>query len=83
VVMAVGKSGEPIAMEALSIWFDDVRVAQAGSRAIDYDEAAATEAVSKPEITIRVQVGRGTGQAKIYTCDLTHAYVDINGAYRT
>ena len=83
VVMAVGKSGEPIAMEALSIWFDDVRVAQAGSRAIDYDEAAATEAVSKPEITIRVQVGRGTGRAKISTCDLSHAYVVINGAYRT
>lgn len=83
VVMAVGKSGEPIALEALSIWFDEVQVAEAGSRASNYDETAATAAVSKPEITLRVRVGHGPGAAKIYTCDLTHAYVDINGAYRT
>ncbi|MEM7640376.1 MAG: bifunctional glutamate N-acetyltransferase/amino-acid acetyltransferase ArgJ, partial [Pseudomonadota bacterium] len=83
VVMAVGKSGEPIALEALSIRFDEVQVAEAGSRAGDYNEEAATAAVSKPEITLRVRVGHGQGAAKIYTCDLTHAYVDINGAYRT
>jgi glutamate N-acetyltransferase/amino-acid N-acetyltransferase len=83
VVMAVGKSGEPIDQEALSIWFGDVQVAEAGGRAGDYDEARASAAVAEPEITIRVQVGSGTGHASIYTCDLTHAYVDINGAYRT
>lgn len=83
VVMAAGKSGEPIDLNALSIWFGDVRVAAQGGRAGDYDETRATEAVSTPEISIRVSVGSGTGQAQIYTCDLTHAYVDINGAYRT
>jgi glutamate N-acetyltransferase/amino-acid N-acetyltransferase len=83
VVMAVGKSGEPIDLEQLHIWFDDVQVAEGGARASDYDEAAATAAVSNPEITIRVNVGTGSGRAQIYTCDLTHAYVDINGAYRT
>ena len=83
VVMAVGKSGEAIDQEALSIWFDDVQVAQAGARAENYNEDAATAVVSKPEILIRVKVGHGPGEAKIYTCDLTHAYVDINGAYRT
>ena len=83
VVMAVGKSGEPIDQSELSIWFDGVKVAQAGARAEDYDEDAATAAVSKPEILIRVTVGQGPGRAKLYTCDLTHAYVDINGAYRT
>lgn len=83
VVMAVGKSGEPIALEQLCIWFDEVVVAEGGARAERYDEAAATAAVSKPEITIRVRVGDGPGRSTIYTCDLTHAYVDINGAYRT
>ncbi|MEL7033764.1 MAG: bifunctional glutamate N-acetyltransferase/amino-acid acetyltransferase ArgJ [Pseudomonadota bacterium] len=83
VVMAVGKSGEPIALEELCIWFDDVVVAEGGARAESYDEAAATAAVSKPEVTICVRVGNGPGRSTIYTCDLTHAYVDINGAYRT
>lgn len=83
VVMAVGKSGEPIELEDLAIWFGDVQVADQGARSESYDEAAATEAVSTPDISIRVRVGPGPGHAKVYTCDLTHAYVDINGAYRT
>lgn len=83
VVMAVGKSGEPIALDDLAIWFGDVQVADQGARAVTYNEAAASAAVSMPDITIRVRVGGGPGRAKVYTCDLTHAYVDINGAYRT
>lgn len=83
VVMAVGKSGEAIALDDLAIWFGDVQVADRGARSETYDETAATGAVSTPEILIRVRVGNGPGCAKIYTCDLTHAYVDINGAYRT
>lgn len=83
VVMAVGKSGEPIDLASLAIWFGDVQVAQGGARADDYDEEKASKAVSEPEIEIRVHVGNGPGEARIYTCDLTHAYIDINGAYRT
>lgn len=83
VVMAVGKSGEPIELDQLCIWFGDVLVAERGGRAESYDEARATAAVSNPEISIRVSLGTGPGGATVYTCDLTHAYVDINGAYRT
>ena len=83
IVMAVGKSGEPIEQDQLAIWFGPVQVAAAGGRTDDYDEAAATAQVSAPEIDIRVAVGAGPGAARVYTCDLTHAYVDINGAYRT
>lgn len=83
VVMAVGKSGEPIDLNELAIWFGDVQVAEQGARSETYDEQAATQIVSQPEISIRVRVGSGPGSAKLYTCDLTHAYVDINGAYRT
>ena len=83
VVMATGKSGQPVALDRLSIWFGDVAVAQGGARAQDYDEDAATAVVSAPDICIRVDVGVGSGRATLYTCDLTHAYVDINGAYRT
>ncbi|MEM1390305.1 MAG: bifunctional glutamate N-acetyltransferase/amino-acid acetyltransferase ArgJ [Pseudomonadota bacterium] len=83
VIMALGKSGLPIDQTALKIWFGDTLVAEQGARAESYDEAAASAECAKSDITIRVQVGEDTGHATVYTCDLTHAYIDINGAYRT
>jgi glutamate N-acetyltransferase/amino-acid N-acetyltransferase len=35
------------------------------------------------ELDIRVDIGLGTGRATIYTCDLTHGYISINGDYRS
>jgi len=83
VVMAVGKSLEPIKMDELSIWFDDVLVAEHGGRAENYSEAEASAVFAKPEFTIRVDAGVGDQSHTVWTCDLTHGYVDINGAYRT
>ncbi len=83
VVMAAGKSGEPIEQDQLSIWFGETQVAEAGGRAATYNEDAAMAECAKDDIIIRVQVGSGPGQSTVYTCDLTHAYIDINGAYRT
>ena len=83
VVMAVGKSLEPIKMDELSIWFDDVLVAEHGSRAENYSEVEASAVFAKPEFTIRVDAGVGDQSHTVWTCDLTHGYVDINGAYRT
>ena len=83
IVMAIGKSLEPVDQSKLSIWFDDVRVAEAGGRAEGYSEEAASAVFAKPEFSIRVDVGVGRGASTVYTCDLTHGYVEINGAYRT
>ena len=35
------------------------------------------------EIVIDVDLQIGRGQATVWTCDLTHGYVDINGSYRS
>jgi glutamate N-acetyltransferase/amino-acid N-acetyltransferase len=83
VVMAVGKAGEPADRDRLAIWFGDVRVAVAGARDPAYDEAAASAVMQRPEVTIRVDLGLGTGRARVWTCDLTKAYVEINGDYRS
>lgn len=83
VVMAVGKAGVSLNQDELAIWFDDVQVAERGRRSAAYSEDKATSAVAKDALTIRIRVGAGSGQFRIYTCDLTHGYVDINGAYRT
>jgi glutamate N-acetyltransferase/amino-acid N-acetyltransferase len=58
-------------------------VAEKGSRAASYDEKAATKAVSGREVEIAVEVGLGKGTARVWTCDLTHGYIDINGSYRS
>jgi glutamate N-acetyltransferase / amino-acid N-acetyltransferase len=84
VVMAVGKSGEAADRDRLSIWFGDILVAGEGTRAPDYSEDDATAHVRGREIVIRADVGTGgLGRARVWTCDLTHGYIDINADYRS
>ena len=83
VVMAVGKAGEPAERDKLAIWFGDVRVAVDGARDPAYDEEVASAVMRESEITVTVDLGIGSGEGVIYTCDLTKAYVAINGDYRT
>ncbi|MBE7244112.1 MAG: bifunctional ornithine acetyltransferase/N-acetylglutamate synthase, partial [Actinomycetospora chiangmaiensis] len=61
----------------------DVRVAVQGARDPDYSEAAASAVMREAEIEIRVDLGLGGGQARVWTCDLTKAYIEINGDYRS
>jgi glutamate N-acetyltransferase/amino-acid N-acetyltransferase len=83
VVMAVGKSGEAADRDKLKISFGGHLVAEKGMRAAKYNEATATKAVMGREVQIAVDLGLGKGQARVWTCDLTHGYIDINGSYRS
>jgi len=83
IVMAVGKAGEKADRDKLAIWFGDVRVAVDGERDPDYSEAAASDVMKQDEIAIRIDLGIGRGKARVFTCDLTKAYVEINGDYRS
>jgi glutamate N-acetyltransferase/amino-acid N-acetyltransferase len=83
VVMAVGKSGEAADRDKLKISFGGHVVAEKGMRAAKYSEATATKAVQGREVQIAVDLGLGKGTARVWTCDLTHGYIDINGSYRS
>jgi glutamate N-acetyltransferase/amino-acid N-acetyltransferase len=83
VVMAVGKSGEAADRDTLKISFGGHVVAEKGMRAAKYNEATATKAVSGREVEIAVDLGLGKGAARVWTCDLTHGYIEINGSYRS
>jgi glutamate N-acetyltransferase/amino-acid N-acetyltransferase len=83
IVMAVGKAGEKADRDKLKISFGDQVVAEKGERAAKYNEDAATKAVSGKEVQIAVDLGIGKGNARVWTCDLTHGYIDINGSYRS
>ncbi|CAA7611433.1 Arginine biosynthesis bifunctional protein ArgJ (Includes: Glutamate N-acetyltransferase; Amino-acid acetyltransferase) [Candidatus Terasakiella magnetica] len=83
VVMAVGKAGEKANRDKLSIRMGGILVADKGEMAAGYDEAPVAAHMKGQTITIEVDVGVGKGKATVWTCDLTHAYIDINGSYRT
>ncbi len=83
IVMAVGKAGEPADRDRLAIWFGDVRVAVEGERDPGYSEEAASAVMKQENISIRVELGIGSGRSRVWTCDLTKEYVAINGDYRS
>jgi glutamate N-acetyltransferase/amino-acid N-acetyltransferase len=39
--------------------------------------------MKRPEIEIGVDLGIGGGRATVWTCDLTHRYIEINAVYRS
>jgi glutamate N-acetyltransferase/amino-acid N-acetyltransferase len=83
VIMAVGKAGEPVAMEQLGVAFGGHVVARAGAAVPDLDEAPVAAHLAGREIAVEVVVGDGAGTATVWTCDLTHGYIDINADYRS
>ena len=83
IVMAVGKSGEAARRDKLAIWIGGVRVAMNGMIDPDYREASLTGHMRGDDIEIAVDVGVGRGRSTVWTCDLTHGYIDINADYRS
>ncbi len=83
VVMAVGKAGEAADRDKLAIAMGGVQITSGGEPVPDYDETPVTAHMKGREILIEIDVGVGDGQATVWTCDLTHGYIDINGSYRT
>ena len=83
VVMAIGKSGAAADRDKLTIRFGDVLVAENGWVSPGYEEDEAATYMKRDEIVVAVDLGLGTGKATVWTCDLTHAYIDINADYRS
>ena len=83
IVMAVGKAGEKAERDKLTISVGGVRIAAEGGPVPDYDEAPVAEHMKGRSIAMGIDLGIGPGRATVWTCDLTHGYVDINGSYRS
>ncbi len=83
IVMAVGKAGEPADRDRLSVGVGGTWMAREGEIVAGYDEAPVVAHMRGREIDIAVDIGLGTGKSTVWTCDLTHGYIDINGSYRS
>lgn len=83
VVMAIGKSGAAADRDLLSISFGDILVAEKGWVSPDYREEDAAAYMKGQNLVIAVDLGLGEGACTVWTCDLTHGYIEINADYRS
>lgn len=83
IVMAIGKSGAAADRDLLSISFGDILVAEKGWVSPDYSEDAAAAYMKGQDLVIAVDLGLGAGKSTVWTCDLTHGYIEINADYRS
>jgi glutamate N-acetyltransferase/amino-acid N-acetyltransferase len=92
ILVAAGYSGVVFEPTAVELWItggekDDVllpplHVVSNGTPR-PYSEAEAARRFDQPELLIDLHLGPGPGLATVWTCDLSHEYVTINGDYRT
>lgn len=84
ILAAVGYAGiDDLNTEQVDVYLDEVMICQNGGVAPSYTEAAGKEVMSRPEITINIDLARGDAEDTVYTCDLSYDYVKINADYRS
>jgi glutamate N-acetyltransferase/amino-acid N-acetyltransferase len=83
IVMAVGKAGEEADRDRLAVRVGGTLIAEKGGPVPGYDEKPVAAHMAGREVLIELDIGLGAGAATVWTCDLTHRYVDINGSYRS
>ena len=84
ILAAIGYAGiDDLDVSEITVYLDDVLVAQNGGRATSYTEADGQRVMKLSEITIRVILNRGAAATTIWTCDFSYDYVKINADYRS
>ncbi|QWD90948.1 bifunctional glutamate N-acetyltransferase/amino-acid acetyltransferase ArgJ [Polynucleobacter sp. MWH-Braz-FAM2G] len=84
ILAAIGYAGiADLDVSHVQMWLGDVWVAKDGGRNPDYQEADGQRVMQASEITIKIDLGRGTATQTLWTCDLSHDYVSINADYRS
>jgi len=86
ILAAVGYSGATVDPARADLWIEGERgklQLVAAGQPLAYSEELATAIFQATEISVTVELGLAAGRATVWTCDLSHAYVDINGSYRT
>ncbi|MGD9968311.1 MAG: bifunctional glutamate N-acetyltransferase/amino-acid acetyltransferase ArgJ [Hyphomonadaceae bacterium] len=83
IVMAIGRADQPVKRDMIGVRFGPLAAARNGMISAEYDESAMSAYMKRAELEIGVTVGPGAGHARMFTCDLTKRYVEINGDYRS
>ena len=84
ILAAVGYAGiADLDQSLIEMYLDDVHVATRGGRHPDYAEPQGVAVMAKPEILVKIGLGRGDCADTVWTCDFSHDYVTINADYRS
>nr|BAL53534.1 bifunctional ornithine acetyltransferase / N-acetylglutamate synthase protein [uncultured Gammaproteobacteria bacterium]BAL55743.1 bifunctional ornithine acetyltransferase / N-acetylglutamate synthase protein [uncultured Gammaproteobacteria bacterium] len=83
ILAAVGRAVEDLDIARVRIWLDEVCIVAAGGRAPEYREELGKAVMARPEIEVRIALGRGRSAIQVLSCDLSYEYVRINAAYRS
>jgi len=81
---AIGYAGIPdLDVGRVQLHLGDVLVAKDGGRNPAYREEDGQRVMQQSEITVRIELARGSAETTVWTCDLSHDYVSINADYRS
>jgi glutamate N-acetyltransferase/amino-acid N-acetyltransferase len=83
IIMAIGKSGENIIQEKIKIYFGKYLITNNGRVHKKYDEKKAKDYMKNTNLLVKVDLGIGKGMAKVWGCDFTKEYIEINADYRS
>jgi glutamate N-acetyltransferase/amino-acid N-acetyltransferase len=82
ILAAAGRSGVVFDPSRANIWLAGIAVCH-GGRENPFNERVAHRKMLAKYVPIVVDLRAGSGHARIWTCDFTGDYVDINASYRT
>ena len=82
VIMGIGKSGEKVDKNKISIKFGEFLLAENGSPVENLDFNKVREYMKWDSIIIEINLNSGSDFFECYTCDFTHDYIDINADYK-
>jgi glutamate N-acetyltransferase/amino-acid N-acetyltransferase len=82
ILCAVGYAGVDIDPAKVRVSMAGIPIFSRGG-GVPFDHARAVEALSAADVPIDIDLGGGTAEATVYTCDLTYDYVKVNAEYTT
>ena len=83
IIAAIGKSYEDINHKSLGLFFGEHKIISGGMALDDYNEEIVMQYMKKDEIQIIIDLGMGSCDHTVWTCDFSHKYIDINTDYRS
>ncbi len=82
VVMGIGKSGEKVDKNKISIKFGEFLLSENGAPIENISLDKIREYMKWDSIVIEINLNSGSEFFECYTCDFTHDYIDINADYK-